>query len=149
MEHLCIVVGDKAQAIHPLGKAENALGHTAQLEVRPQQLVVDFKHRVFLLVAIITVVPRHDFHRLAFQLSGKPGETLHLAALNGQISITQLIEHLINIGRGLGHRVLQLVVGKCLAAHQLSDFQTRVGDVTQHIKITELAAGALAVVHLV
>ena len=147
MEDLGIMVGRKTQAVHPLGKAEDALGDLSQLKIRTQQLVIDLEHRVLLLVAVVGVIPWHDFHRLTFEFTGKSRETLHLSALDRQIGITQAVQHMIDVGGCLRHRVLQFIVGIGLAAHQPGNLQACVGDVAQHIQITEFALGTLAVIH--
>ena len=143
------MVGHETKAIHPGSEAKYALGHLTQLEIRPQELVVDVKHRVFLLVAVVAVIPRHDFHGFALKLTGKRGQSFHLIALHRQIGVTQLVQHVIDGLRLLGHRVLQLILCIALASHQAGNLQAGVGDVTQHVKIAVLTTGALPVIHQV
>ena len=143
------MVGDESQAIHAFGKPEDAFGHLPQFKIGSQQLVVNFKQRVLLLVAIVAEVPRLDFHRLTLQFAGELGETLHLVALNRQIGLTQLVKHFIDVSRRFGHGVLQFILGKGLATHQPSNLQASVSNLPQDFQIAIIARSALAVIHLI
>ena len=147
--YLRIVIFLKLQTIHLGSKSKHAINHIVELEVGAKHFIVEAIFAVLEFFVIIRVIPRHNLHRLTFQLCSILLEFGNLCLLGIAIRVAKLVEQIINIGRVGCHGVYQVIFGKILEAKQLGKFIAQLGDFRHQFHVAEFAVDALRVICLI
>ena len=122
MIHLNIGIMLELKSIKLCCQTEYTVDSAVQFKIRTQSFVIESIFFGLEFIGVVGVIPRIDYHRLAFEFRSKFGQFLHLGLGRRSIGLAQTVEQVVHRLRSLGHGALQRVLRVCFAAKQIGYF---------------------------